>query len=148
MDKICNFLAKNASNHPNFGLEVYLGGLYWFPKFWKFLLKIARFLPKKPCVFSFFLTFCGPPTSHEKRIKSLKNAWIEVKTGINVPWGTCNKTINSDFWFFEFLLFYGIPNLIKRPFFLQKRRFLQKNCDFCNFEVPRNDKKSQYRKSK
>ena len=28
MDKKCHFMAKNASNDPKFGLEVYLDGFY------------------------------------------------------------------------------------------------------------------------
>ena len=33
MDKICNFFAKNASNQPNFGQEVYLGNYIDFQSF-------------------------------------------------------------------------------------------------------------------
>ena len=58
IEKNCNFLAKNASNHPKFGLEVYLGGLYIdFQSFENVCKKNTYFWQKNMHLFIFFFYF-------------------------------------------------------------------------------------------
>ena len=51
MTKNGHKMPKNGSNDLEFCHNMYLDGFYWFPKFWKFSPKIARFLGKKPVFF-------------------------------------------------------------------------------------------------
>ena len=75
MDKKCHFMAKNDLNDPKFGLEVYLDGFYWFPKFCKFSTIIGQFLAKK----TKFFRQCGKNFEKKISTENRTSSWEMVQ---------------------------------------------------------------------
>ena len=106
---------KNDPNDLKFWQNMYLGGFYWFPKFWKFSPKIARFSGKK-LIFLKTLNKFENKNFHWKFWHLKGNGPIGLQIGINVPCGTRNTLSRRFLDILLFLPFYETSKLKKAHF--------------------------------
>ena len=90
-------MAKNALNELIFGPDMYFYGFYQFPKGFLKILKIGRFLAKKPPFSAFFASQFRNFFFDGNRIRAFKNAPIWLKISILVAYYVFNKN-GGGFW--------------------------------------------------
>ena len=139
MAKNAQKMAKNAPNDLKFWHNMYLGGFYWFAKFWKFSGKKNVFSGKKPVFF--------------RRLgKIFKKNWrkIELVLGkcFNWPtnWYKCSSLLQicvSNFWYLAFSQFYGCRNAPRGSFLGKNGQFYQKMALFAHSGSHKIRKKKQ-----
>ena len=102
---------------------VYLDDFYWFPKFCKFLPKIARFLGKKHPFFCRRGKNLGKKISKEKLCVFSKKVQFLVEMFLRVP----SRTSNGLFLIFWVLAFLQGQIRDKIAFFYKKMQKMAKN---------------------
>ena len=126
MEKKLQKMAKNDPNDLKIWHMMYLGVFYWFPKFWKFSLKIARFSGKK------FIFFRRLGKNLKKKLWRKVYAFLGKWSSWPKNWYKCTlgsllQYFDLFFWIFGVFAILRVPICAKTAIFVSIFGDFQKN---------------------